>query len=370
MNYGPFYFVFLQQKYFDMKREIWISLGVVVVVAALVLVVFIVRNRATAEGNNRKYKIKKSELSEVRKQVHFSVKRYEKALFELNRDSLAAGIERLSHIYPALLIAENVWQNPEMLAQLRAYLDDKVITEIYQTTIQKYPDLNFLQDELTEAFSYYLHYFPEAQLPAIFTIVPGLDFERSSVFGFDNDLFIQLDQYLGADFKMYAQSGMPKYIIARCDKKYMAIDCFKKSLVYKYLPEETRLTLLENMLHEGKKLYFTELMFPSRQPADIIGYSEAQMTWAEANQGNVWHYIIEKNLLFNKDDKPSRDFCEEAPFTKPFNKESPGRMGAFIGWKIVRKYMENQPEITLPELMKSVQYQEILTKSKYKPSVH
>jgi hypothetical protein len=353
-----------------MKRKIWIALWAVVVMVAVVVIVFIVKNRPIEEGNNRKYEVKKSELSEVRKRVHLSIKRYEKALFELNRDSLAAGIERLSHSYPTLLIAENVWQNPEMLAQLRAYLDDKVITEIYQATIQKYPDLNFLHDELTEAFGYYLHYFPEAQLPAIFTMVPGLDFEMPSVFGFDNNLFIQLDQYLGADFKLYAQSGMPKYIIARCDKKYIAIDCFKKSLVYNYLPEETRLTLLESMLHEGKKLYFTELMFPSRQLAEIIGYNEAQMAWAEANQGNVWRYIIEKNLLFNKDDKTSRDFCEEAPFTKPFNKESPGRMGAFIGWQIVRKYMENQPEITLPALMKSVQYQEMLTKSKYKPSVH
>jgi hypothetical protein len=353
-----------------MKRKIWIALWAVVVMVAVVLIVFIVKNRPIEEENNRKYEVKKSELSEVRKRVHLSIKRYEKALFELNRDSLASGIERLSHSYPTLLIAENVWQNPEMLAQLRAYLDDKVIAEIYQAAIQKYPDLNFLHDELTEAFGYYLHYFPEAPLPAIFTMVPGLDFEMPSVFGFDNNLFIQLDQYLGADFKMYAQSGMPKYIIARCDKKYIAIDCFKKSLVYNYLPEETRLTLLESMLYEGKKLYFTELMFPSRQAADIIGYNEAQMAWAEANQGNVWRYIIEKNLLFNKDDKTSRDFCEEAPFTKPFNKESPGRMGAFIGWQIVRKYMENQPEIALPALMKSVQYQEMLTKSKYKPSVY
>jgi hypothetical protein len=365
-----FFLLFLRQKYFDMKRKIWISLGVVVFVIAVALTVFIVKNKNKNGDNNRKYEVKKRELSEVRKRVHFSIHRYEKALFELNRDSLATGIERLSHIYPAQLIAKNVWQNPQLIAQLRAYLDDKIIIEIYQATIQKYPDLNFLYDELTEAFSYYLHYFPETQLPAIFTMVPGLDFEMPSVFGLDNNLFIQLDQYLGADFKMYAQAGMPKYIIARCDKKYMAIDCFKKSLVYNYLPEETRITLLENMIHEGKKLYFTELMFPSRQPADIIGYSEAQITWAETNQGNVWRYMIEKNLLFNKDDKTSRDFCEEAPFTKPFNKEAPGRLGAFIGWQIVRKYMENQPEITLSELMKSVKYQEILTKSKYKPSVH
>ena len=353
-----------------MKRKIWISLATVVVIFAAVLTVFLVKNRGKEGANSRKYEVKKSELSEVRKRVHFSIHRYEKDLFELNRDSLAIGIERLSHIYPTELIAKNVWQNPQMIAQLRAYLDDKIIIEIYKATIEKYPDLNFLHDELTDAFGYYLLYFPEAQLPAIFTMVPGFDFEMPSVFGFDNNLFIQLDQYLGADFKMYAQAGMPKYIIARCDKKYIAIDCFKKSLIYNYLPEETRVTLLENMLHEGKKLYFTELMFPSRQPSDIIGYSEAQMTWAEVNQGNVWRYIIEKNLLFNKDDKTSRNFCEEAPFTKPFNKESSGRMGAFIGWQIIRKYMENQPEVTLSELMKSVQYQEILTKSKYKPPVH
>ncbi|MDR1345588.1 MAG: hypothetical protein LBK03_02660 [Bacteroidales bacterium] len=353
-----------------MKRKTWLVWAAsILAVAAAVTAIALVKNYRGEEKNSRKYKVKRSELSEVQKRMHFSIHRYEKALFELNRDSLATGIERLSHIYPSQLIAENVWQNPQMLARLRAYLDDGVITEIYQATVQKYPDLNFLHDELTEAFGYYLHYFPEAWLPAVFTMVPGLDFEMPSVFGFDSSLFIQLDHYLGADFKMYAQSGMPKYVMARCDRKYMAIDCFEKSLVYSYLPEETRVSLLENMLHEGKKLYFTELMFPSRLPADIIGYSEAQWAWAEANQSEVWRYIIEKDLLFSKDDKVARNFCEDAPFTKPFNSDAPGRMGAFIGWQIIRKYMENHPEIGLAEMMRSVQYQEMLTKSKYKPAL-
>jgi len=353
-----------------MKRKIWITLGIGVFVAAIILIFFIVNNNSNKENSNRKYEVKKSEISQVQKQIHVSISRYELDLFSLNRDSLSFGIERLSHKYPVQLIGKDAWQDLNMIAQLQAYLEDKIINEIYYTTIQKYPDLIFLQNELSEAFAYYLHYFPDVQLPEIFTMVPGLDFDMPSVFGFDHNLFIQLDQYLGTDFKMYAQTGMPKYIIARCDKKYISIDCFKKSLVYNYLPEDTRVTLLENMIYEGKKLYFTEMMFPYRRPADIIGYSETQMEWAEANQGDVWHYVIEKDLLFNKDDKISRDFCGEAPFTKPFNKESPGRMGAFIGWQIVRKYMENQPEMTLSDLMKNVQYQEILTLSKYKPSAH
>ena len=52
--------------------------------------------------------------------------------------------------------------------------------------------------------------------------------------------------------------------------------------------------------------------------------------------------------------------------TKPF-KGSPGRMGAFVGWKIVCHFMENNPKISFQEMMNMTDMNEMLKKSGYKP---
>jgi len=52
-------------------------------------------------------------------------------------------------------------------------------------------------------------------------------------------------------------------------------------------------------------------------------------------------------------------YFNEAPFTKGLPKESPDRLGQYIGWKMVRKYVEKHDDITLEKLLK-VPYAEIM----------
>jgi len=47
--------------------------------------------------------------------------------------------------------------------------------------------------------------------------------------------------------------------------------------------------------------------------------------------------------------------------------ESPGEVGNWMGWQIVKSYMNRHPETTLQELVALDDMQEILSKSRYKP---
>jgi uncharacterized protein YjaZ len=64
-----------------------------------------------------------------------------------------------------------------------------------------------------------------------------------------------------------------------------------------------------------------------------------------------------------------RDFTNDGPFTtaKDFGNGTAPRIGSYIGWRIVKQYMEKNPKITLAQLLKLVDADDILTKSKYKP---
>lgn len=345
------------------KKIIFTCIAVVVVLTIVISLFFSLKNKE----NQRKFKVHKTELSTIKNKINIEIIRYEKDLFELDINDLESGVQKLSEKYPEELVQEGAWSNPQMIAQLKDYLQDPVIQDIYQNTMTVFPDLTEVTNELQNAFSYYLYYFPEAKIPQIYTLVPGIDLISPSVFATENNLFINLDMYLGQNNKYYNQFGIPLYISERYDKKYIAIDCFKKALVYKYLPEQTPITVLDCMINEGKKLYFTELFFPDKSENEIIGYNTEKYKWADENQANVWKYMIEKNILFSKEEKHITNYTRETPFTKPFSNSSPGRMGAFIGWKIIKNYMERHPEVSLKELLQSTDSQKILEKSGYKP---
>ncbi|MDF1518362.1 MAG: gliding motility lipoprotein GldB, partial [Lutibacter sp.] len=48
------------------------------------------------------------------------------------------------------------------------------------------------------------------------------------------------------------------------------------------------------------------------------------------------------------------------------DKESPGRIGVWLGWQIVSAYMTNNNDVTLQQLLQT-DAEEIFNKSKYKP---
>ena len=92
------------------------------------------------------------------------------------------------------------------------------------------------------------------------------------------------------------------------------------------------------------------------------------MQWAQENEEEIWRYFIEEELLYSTDAKLPTRFIVDAPFSKFYleiDNESPGRIGQFIGWQIVRAYMENN-DTSLSELM-TLNPEALFRQSKYKP---
>jgi hypothetical protein len=336
-------------------RNFWIIIAIFALLST-VFFLFIVKNK-TLKNN-----VTPAELKEAKKQLNIQILRYDEDLFSLDLNNLQEEVEQLSKKYPSFLIGPDIWTEPGFTA----YLQDTVIIALHQAA-QKAIKIDNILKELETAFGYYKVFYPNDSIPVIITILPGLDLSVPSVYIYDDILFVNVDMYLGADNPYYKDIGMPVYIAERCDPVYLPVDVFKKAMVHKHLARAPRTTLLDVMITEGKKLYFTEMMFPNLPESYIIGYSEEKYTWANHYLGNAWSYLIEKNELFGKGEALVRCYIEEAPFTKPFGNNSPGRMGAFIGWKLIQSYMANHPEITLPELMQETDYQKILNASKFKP---
>jgi len=72
--------------------------------------------------------------------------------------------------------------------------------------------------------------------------------------------------------------------------------------------------------------------------------------------------------LYDTDQKLIPRFINPAPFSKFYleiDNESPGKVGSWIGWQIVRSFMENN-DVSLQQLLQ-MDNKELFEKSKYKP---
>jgi hypothetical protein len=125
--------------------------------------------------------------------------------------------------------------------------------------------------------------------------------------------------------------------------------------------------LLNNIIHQGKLMYFVDALLPDEPDSLKIGFTIDQMKWCVNNERRMWEYLIENKLLFSSDPMVIQKITGPSPFTYYFTGESPGRTGVWIGWQIIREYAKRNKDLSLAEIMDETDYQKILRKSRYNP---
>jgi hypothetical protein len=153
----------------------------------------------------------------------------------------------------------------------------------------------------------------------------------------------------------------PRNIIPDCMYAWAASEWDYKSMSY------NSNDVLSEMIHEGKLMYFVKCMLPETNDELIFGFTPDQLRFCVKNENEMWHYLVENNLLFNSTQLTIRKLTGEAPFTSYFSKESPGRAAVWIGFRIIESYMLKNKDTSLSGLMKTTDCQAILEKARYSP---
>ena len=85
------------------------------------------------------------------------------------------------------------------------------------------------------------------------------------------------------------------------------------------------------------------------------------------NEGLIWSYIVKNEDLNSLNPAIIQTYIGEGPFTQGFSQEhSPGNLGQWIGWQILKKFTGKNTGITPDEVMKT-DVKKILDEAKYKP---
>jgi hypothetical protein len=230
--------------------------------------------------------------------------------------------------------------------------------------VELYPELSWLEDQLSDAFMRYRYYFPEKQVPAVYTFISG--FNQSIVVG-DSILAIGLDKYLGTDCEYYKRLGLHQYLVKNMTKDKILSDCISSWCSTEFVYNDSVDNVLSNMIYQGKIWYLTKSLLPGHPDHLIAGFTEDELAFCRNNEARMWEYLIEYKILFMSDRLTIQKFIGNGPFTKDFSTASPARAADWIGWRIVEKYAAGNRSLTMQEIMAENDFQKILALSKYNP---
>ncbi|MEN8119871.1 MAG: hypothetical protein ABFS35_05970 [Bacteroidota bacterium] len=239
-----------------------------------------------------------------------------------------------------------------------------VTNGLQDKTDSVFQNFNNVHDQLTNAFKHFKYYFPSKKIPDIYTYLSAFN---QSVVTDENIIGIGLDKYLGSNCVFYKQLNWDNYKIKRMNKKMIPVDCMRAWAIMEFPYKDSVDNLLNQMIHEGKIQYFLDAMLPEIHDTLKIAYTKEQLEWADHNEDKMWAYLVDSETLFTNDQLIIRKLIGDAPFTSVFQNNSAPRAGAFLGWKIVHKYMEEHPETSLSQLMGNTDYQGILNSAGYRP---
>ncbi len=242
----------------------------------------------------------------------------------------------------------------------RRFKEDQLMKESLPDVQSEFADFQSWEQDIESAFKYYRHYFPDSALPE--RVVTFYSYFNAPAFVVEDDICLGLEMYLGAEhpsMQKLPPNVFPNYFKERMDKKFLVSNAVKAWLLEKFY-RDIGDDLLSQFVAAGKIMYLMDAMMPNTADHLKIGYTEEALAWAQASEEAVWQELVDGKKLYSKDDMIATNWIDDGPFTKGLPKESPSRMGIWMGWQMVRDYMKKNPEVTLLELIEEPNSQRIL----------
>lgn len=302
-----------------------------------------------------------SESSEV------NIERLDRELFNLQSPE---EILKFLNRYPGMkqeFLGSALYPSDSILAiELYKRIMNPYLDTLYTNTEAYFGDMDLLRGEFAQAFAYLKHYYPNFQAPRIQAMVTG--FGSSEMYVSDSLIVIGLDFYLGPQGK-YRPPDIPGYILERYQQAYIVPATM---LLYadSHIKEDRKdNTMLADMIYYGKKYEFAKQMMPCTPDSLIVWYSGDKLANVEENKDLLWFHFVNNELLFETNHLEKQKYMDERPFVPEIGDQCPGRIGAWIGWDMLRSYKQEFPDKTLQEILEQPNAQALFNASKYRGGI-
>ena len=292
------------------------------------------------------------------------VERLEDKLFAMQSPGEVLDFLQANSELKIYFLGSEQYPNDTVLAEiLFSRITNPHIDTLRREAKEAFGDMSDLSDELGRAMAHLQSYYPAAKIPKVQTMVTG--FGTSEMYVSDSLVIIGLDYYIGPE-ATYRPNEYPNYILERYQKPYI-VPAIALLLAENYAVTDYQdNTMLADMIYYGKKYHFTKQLMPCTADSLIIWYTDKQLVDINENQHIIWGTFLQNELLFETNHMTKEKFLGERPNTYEISAVCPGRIGAWVGWEIVRKYAEDHPDVSLEDLMAESSARKIFTESNYK----
>jgi hypothetical protein len=316
--------------------------------------------------------------------VDANILRFDKDFFSMDTNRLVQSLNELNRKYPSFLPLYSEFLSPiePMVKQGGQTYEEAVliyyrtIKPLYEAVQKKYSNLDNVQKELEEGLKYVKHYYPSFKTPAVVASVESFNPDDPNlVYGtvfYHDTLILRLQMFMGKDFDQYDQNLYPDYLRRRFNEEFIAPNSLRAIANTIYPDSSEAAPLIEQMIEKGKQWFLLDKFLPDTPDSLKTGYTRIQTEFVEKEEGNIWGEFL-KNTPdpYTVEQERLKNYLGEGPFTQdmPHDLEghgAPGNIGQWIGWRIVQKFAESNPKMSVQEIL-ATPARTIFQQAKYKP---
>lgn len=172
-----------------------------------------------------------------------------------------------------------------------------------------------------------------------------------SVLFVDSVMLVALNHYLGAEYPGYDR--FPVYQRMLKEPAQLPYDLAEAlvATAYPYSATGEDATLKARMLYEGALAYARMALVPHATEAAVLGYNDQDYRWLTDNADALWTDIIAAKTLYDTSESTISRYIAPAPAVNVNGHNYPGRVGRFMGYRMVADYLRDHPDTSLSTLL-------------------
>jgi hypothetical protein len=255
--------------------------------------------------------------------------------------------------------------DPRLPIALTRFVMDPDWSAMQQRADSMLGDMEPQRADFQQAFGRLKGFFPDSFVPRIVVFNSGFNY---GVIPTDSVLGVGVEWFVGKDSKVVgylSPETFPQYMKDRMRPEMLVPSAVKGWLQVHYTKDVRGEDLLTNLVEIGKVMYLLDALLPETNPALKFAFTNDQLKWCEDNEFNVWKELIANQQLYSKKTEDIDRLLNDGPFTNGFPRESPGHIGEWIGYRLVKSYMDGHDDLSMTQLFQNADPQSVL--KSYKP---
>ncbi len=306
---------------------------------------------------------------DVKESSSVQIVRFDKAVHSVIENSSLSDKE-LRDVYPvfypiyieSILGLGNV-DSIDCVKKMMEYFSNPDFQSLYRDVESTFSNINEIQKDLKTAFHRLQIYLPQLKIPTFYVHVSGLN--QSVVVG-EGFISLSLDKYLGENYPLY-QNSFYSYERKSMQSSFILKDYLAAWYFSEYPLSAHKPSLIDQMLYNGRLYYLYSLLLPKQSEYQLLGFTKDEFQWLEQHESYLWESLVNQQKLFDSDQVFISKWLGASSFSYLTFGEIPGKVGIWLGYRIIQSYVAMQREIILDDFLIEQDYNQILIKSKYHP---